>query len=72
MPKDLGARRYSNGGPKSKKVRSFSGTRNGRGPSICDDDANANVPESKPSKRDQRNSPAHGHNKAGHRPRCSQ
>ena len=71
MPKDLGARRYSNGGPKSKKARSFSGARNGRGPSICDGDANANVPESKPSKRDRRNNPVHDYNKAGHRPRYS-
>ena len=71
MPKDLGARRYSNGGPKSKKVRSFSGTRNGRGPSICDDDANANVPESRHNSVVRRNTPARGYNKAGRRPQYS-
>jgi len=72
MPKDLGARRYSNGGPESKEVCSFSAVCNGRGSRLGDDDANHNVPESKPSKRDRRNSPAHRHNKAGHRPRHSQ
>ena len=54
-----------------KSAYLISAVRNGRGSRLCDGDANSNALESKPSKRDRRNSPAHGHNKAGHRPRYS-
>ena len=53
-----------NGRSKSESAL-FSVARNSRGPSIGDGDANANVPEPKPNKPDQRSSPDHGCNKAG-------
>ena len=51
---------------RSESACLISAVRNGRGSRLCGDDANSNALESKPSKRDRHNSPAHRRNKAGH------